>query len=93
MTTILKKLTEAEFLELQPLLSNGGGHSEAHEVLRIIAEAEIGDKFYLKRKDYDRSNASYINAVAYKKGSGYDFKVSIRTLKDKSGWVLLKITK
>ena len=89
--TLIKKLTEEEFAELQPLLASGGGNSVAHEILRIIADGADGDKFYLKAKNYPAKSVTYIGSVSRVKRFGYNFRVSIRTMKDKSGWVLLRL--
>ena len=97
MAKILRELTNEEFTELSPMLSQGAGGvacPENLEILDIMNEAKTNAKFFLKRKNYPLKNPTGLQYLVHSSRvrQDYPFRVSIRSMKDKSGWVLLRLS-
>lgn len=96
MSKFIKELSDEEFEEISPMLSYAGGARasvENMEIIGVITRAKMGAKFFIKKENYPFKNPVGVQYIVQhgKYASDYDYNVSIRTLKDRSGWVLLKM--
>ena len=75
------------------------GHSDSREIIEIMRDFKFGDKVFfqniprlqIKTREETHRMSSRLIAASRTTAKNYGFRVSIRTPKDNSGWLLIKL--
>ena len=90
----LVKLDEAQYAELEPMLSGHWRSSWTSHLLDFIARGEDGDKFKIESRNVVgeiKTLSGRVSAFRKNHEDVYPFKVSVRVLKDKSAAVIMRL--